>query len=152
MKIKFVLDDTIDDQCIVISSKTDNQYIHEIKQFIETIENHKLINQIEVSYREKKLFIDINEILFFQSFGRDIYAHTIDKQYRIGYKLYELEDLFSNQFIRVSKSAIVNINKVYGLEKSLTINEISFKDCHKALSISRNYYKIFKDKLKEKRK
>ena len=70
-----------------------------------------------------------------------------------GYKLYQLEELLPNAFLRISKSAIVNLNQVYSITRNLTASSlVEFMHSHKRVYVSRNYYKMLVERLAEKRK
>ncbi|WP_409201083.1 LytTR family DNA-binding domain-containing protein [Methanobrevibacter sp. DSM 116169] len=65
-------------------------------------------------------------------------------------KLYELENILDNSFIRISKSSIVNINKINYIAPSFKgIMFISLKNGLKD-NISRNYLPEFKIRLRLK--
>lgn len=53
--------------------------------------------------------------------------------------------------MRISKSAIVNIKRIYALTTSFRTCVIAFKNTHKQVYVSRSYYKPLKDRLEEKR-
>ncbi len=66
----------------------------------------------------------------------------------VHHKLYELEELLPRAFIRISKSAILNSSKVYSIARNLTASSrVEFFGSHKAVFVSRNYYKLLKDKI-----
>jgi DNA-binding LytR/AlgR family response regulator len=66
--------------------------------------------------------------------------------------LYELEELLPGFFMRISKSAILNTNQVYAINRNLAASSvIEFRNTHKQVYVSRNYYKPLKNKLEEKR-
>ena len=68
------------------------------------------------------------------------------------YKLYELEDLLPNNFIRVSKSAIVNVSHIFSIDRNVTSSScIKFNGTYKNVYVSRRYYKDLKNKLNEMR-
>lgn len=53
--------------------------------------------------------IHYSKILYFEAFGHDIFLRTIDKEYKIKEKLYEIETiLYEKNFIRINKSQIIN--------------------------------------------
>ena len=84
--------------------------------------------------------------------GNAIQVHTRDDIYQTRYKLYELEELLPGQFMRVSKSAIMNTSHVYSITKNLSSSSVvQFRDTHKQVYVSRMYYKPLKCKLEEKR-
>ena len=62
--------------------------------------------------------INIEEIMYFYSDGNYNFCKTKNKEYRVKNKLYEI-DKMSNNFLRISKGCIININQV----KSFDIGE-----------------------------
>lgn len=70
----------------------------------------------------------------------------------IKYRLYELEEILPKYFVRVSKSTILNVNQVYSIDKNITSSSIiKFSKSYKQVYVSRNYYKILKQRLEERR-
>lgn len=67
-------------------------------------------------------------------------------------KLYELGEHLPIYFCRVSKSTIANARAVYSLDKSFSgTSRISFYQTHKEVHVSRHYYHLLKEKLREVR-
>lgn len=109
--------------------------------------------QIAFYKNNVEYYICLSKILFFETEEMGISAHTNDDAYQVKYKLYELEGILMNNFMRVSKSTIVNIDYIYSIERNLTSSSIvEFQDTHKKVYVSRYYYKPLKSKLLEKRR
>lgn len=95
----------------------------------------------------------MEEILFFETESKLVYAHTRDNVLETEYKLYELEELLPGFFMRISKSAIVNLNHIYSIARNLTSSSVvEFAQSHKQVYVSRNYYKALVERLAEKRR
>lgn len=62
--------------------------------------------------------IKVEDIMYFYSDGNYNFCKTNNKEYRVKYKLYEI-DKVSNDFVRISKGCIINIKQV----KSFDIGE-----------------------------
>ena len=62
--------------------------------------------------------IKVEDIMYFYSGGNYNFCKTNNKEYRVKYKLYEI-DKVSNDFVRISKGCIINIKQV----KSFDIGE-----------------------------
>ncbi len=78
--------------------------------------------------------------------------HTTKDIYKTRQKLYELEELLPRDFIRVSKSTIVNTLKISAIKKNITgASEISFLSSTKKAFASRNYIKALIEIMDEKR-
>lgn len=96
--------------------------------------------------------METEKILFFETEGTQVLAHTETELFETHKKLYELEEVLGGSFLRISKSAIVNLNRIYAIQRSLTASsEIAFQGTHKRIYVSRAYYKALKEKLEEKR-
>ena len=95
---------------------------------------------------EVEYFLSLNEILFFETGGGCIRAHTSTDDFEAKYKLYELEEKLPSYFLRISKSTILNTRKVYSITKNLTgASKVEFQDTYKTVYCSRNYYKALKE-------
>ncbi len=151
MKINIVIDHELSEDSITIHCRQPSETIQQIQNYITNL--HSTPDTLIVYEKERELYLKVEDIIFFQSEGRSNFAHTTSGAYVIKQKLYELEELLSDQFIRISKSAIINIGKIHGISHGFTMfGEIEFEGTHKQVSISRSYYKDFKIQFKEKRK
>ena len=64
-------------------------------------------------YKDRsEYFVDVSEILFFETDGEKIYGHTREEAYEVRQKLYELEEILPIAFCRISKSTIVNAKQI----------------------------------------
>lgn len=147
MKIKIEIDDSKDEEIIIRCKKIDKNIEHIQKLLIETSNSKK--NEL-IFYKDNiEYFLDINKILFFETDDNLVTAHTAKDTFQTKYKLYELEDILPNNFMRVSKSSILNINHVYSINRNITSSSIvEFHNTHKQVYVSRMYYKILKEKMK----
>lgn len=110
------------------------------------------LNQIIFYKGDTEYYMNLNDILFFQTESSVIYAHTATDAYETKYKLYELEEILPASFIRISKSAIVNSSLIYSIQRNLAASSvISFNNTHKEVYVSRAYYKMLKNKMEERR-
>ena len=109
-------------------------------------------NQFLLYKGDTEYYLNVNDIIFFETEGNAVMAHTRDDVYETRRKLYELEELLGGRFQRISKSAIVNVDKVYSIKRNVTSSSaIEFQGTHKQIYVSRAYYKILREKLEEKR-
>jgi len=150
MKIKIEVDKDINEDEIIIKCNNLDNNIIAIKKFINNIDAN---NQQFIFYKEdKEYYFPLNNILFFETSSKNIDAHTNDDIYQIKYKLYELENILPNNFIRVSKSTILNINHIYSINHNITSSStVEFHKSYKQVYVSRFYYKELKERLKERR-
>jgi len=150
MKIKIEIDDGLAEEEIVIRCKSLNEDVISIQKRITDAVNSRM--QLEVTKGEKEYYITIDEILFFETDSNSVVVHTANQIYETKYRLYELEDLLPGNFIRVSKSTILNSARVRAIHKNITgASEVEFTGTTKTVFVSRNYLKLLLEKLEEKR-
>lgn len=151
MKIRIEVDENIQEDEIIIRCANLNDEVQNIQQIIKDTLSKK--NRI-IFYKENtQFYISLDEILFFETEEASISAHTVNNVYEVKYKLYELEEILPNNFMRISKSTILNVNCIYSITKNLTASSlVEFKNTHKKVYVSRYYYKPLKIKLLEMRR
>ena len=140
----------IETEIKIYTNKRDNK-IEKIIDSIKSIEDKK---EIKINgYIDRELFIlnlsNINK--FYTEFGIS-YAQIEDISYRLKEKLYMLEDMIKEtSFIRISKSEIINVDKIKKIDLSLrgTIC-ITFKDGSNAYTSRRFVKRVKEFLLKEK--
>lgn len=91
------------------------------------------------------VFLELHAILYIASDKSNIYIYTENYKYISILKLYEYLDQ-SNNFIRISKSVIINKNKIRDIKPSMNMK---FKVLiHETwLEVNRSYYYGFKDEM-----
>ena len=143
MKIRIEVDENIQDDEVIIRCANLNEDIQNLQGAIKDALSKK--NRIIFYKDNTQFYISLDEILFFETEETSISAHTLNNVYEVKYKLYELEGILPNNFMRVSKSTILNVNLT---SSSL----VEFKNTHKKVYVSRYYYKPLKIKLSEMRR
>lgn len=106
--------------------------------------------QLTLSHRGRQVRVAIATILFCEAAGHQVTVHTADQLYTTREPLYQLAERLPDQFIRASKSAILNRDQVASLTRSLTGNLVKFQQSHKQLYVSRRYYGDVKRALERK--
>lgn len=140
MKVRLEIDDTLKEDEIVISTK---KYTDEIKLLIESSKSKP---KIQFFKQDTEYYLDLDSILFFESDNGKVFAHTTNDMFSTVQKLYELEKILPNHFIRISKSTILNIQKIYSLSHSVSSHLVTFQNSHKQVYVSRMYYKLLKER------
>ena len=108
--------------------------------------------ELPLSIGDDEYFVPIKDILFFETSGGRVYAHTRERMYLAPYKLFEIEDMMGASFLRISKSTVVNVMQIASLHRELTgSGEIRFKRSDKRTYFSRGYAKILKCRIEEMR-
>ncbi len=149
LKIKIEVDGSVQDEEVIIRCREINDSIQSLHQALLT----SLQKVTLVFYKgNAEYYLPVNSIYFFETGQNCIEAHTVNDMYQVKYKLYELEEMLPRSFVRISKSAIININHIYSIEKNLASSGcIRFYQTHKQVYVSRNYYKELKNRLNERR-
>lgn len=151
MKVRIEINENMDEDEVIIRCGELDESVRKVYDFVMDSakgSRHLMLYQGNVDY-----YIPMESILFFETSGNCIRAHTVDSVYETTYRLYELEELLPGYFMRVSKSAIINLNHIYSISRNLTSSsEIQLRNTHKQVFVSRHYYKSLKLRLEEKRK
>ncbi|MBS4749875.1 LytTR family transcriptional regulator [Carnobacteriaceae bacterium zg-ZUI78] len=150
MRVIIELDELLQDIEVIIKAPAFDERLANLQRAIEMSAKRSLNF---VFYKENsEYYIPISDILFFETQGNVVCAHTERDTYTIKLKLYEIESSMPIEFVRISKSTIVNTKKIYALDKSFSgTSTISFYKTHKQVHVSRHYYKTLKDRLNETR-
>ena len=133
VKVKLELDPDQQETEITIHAKSLTPEVERIYHQLQTDSEHP--DQIEGMMDNTSYYLSINNILFFETDAKQVMAHTTRNAYFVKYKLYELENLLSGQFMRVSISNC----------------QIKFHDSYKTVYVSRRYYRDLNERLKERR-
>lgn len=151
MKIRIELENGVAESEFIIRCSELTEEITKIQKIVsELIAEKKQM----IFYKDNtEYYISLDNVLFFETEENLIYAHTLNEVYQVKYKLYELEEILPSNFVRVSKSTILNINDIYSITRNLTSSSlVEFKNTYKKVYVSRSYYKVLKLKLLEKRR
>lgn len=148
MKVRIELDPQMDEPEMIIRAPRLTEDIARLQQLILEQKMTPL-----TFYKDRsEYFVDVSEILFFETDGEKIYGHTREEAYEVRQKLYELEEILPIAFCRISKSTIVNTKQIYSIEKSFSgTSTVNFYQTHKQVHVSRHYYQLLKERLKEMR-
>jgi len=150
MKIKIEVDNNlIEDEVIIRCSKVDNN-IQKIQTAISDITSQD--KQMCFLKDGKEYYFPLDTILFFETNSNQIDSHTENDVFQVKYRLYELEQNLPTNFVRVSKSTILNVAKVYSVDRNIVSSSIvQFYNSHKKVYVSRYYYKQLQEQLERRR-
>ena len=148
MKVRIELDPQMDEPEMIIRAPRLTEDVARLQQLILEQKMTPL-----TFYKDRsEYFVDVSEILFFETAGEKSYGHTKEEAYEVRQKLYELEEILPIAFCRISKSTIVNTKQIYSIEKSFSgTSTVNFYQTHKQVHVSRHYYQLLKERLKEMR-
>lgn len=149
MKIRIeTVNDLEEDEVLIRCGRVDDT-IQRIHQYI--MEQSSSGTKITFYKQNKEFYFPLDDVLFFETSGEHIYAHTADDSYLIKYRLYELEKILPRSFARAAKSTIVNVMQVYSITRNLTSSSlIQFNNSYKQVYVSRYYYQELRQRINER--
>lgn len=125
---------------VLIKCKQVDERINRLKAHIELFDN-KIHAKGENDYR----MVNAMEILYFESVDERVFLYTEEAVMEVKQRLYELEEILSEKdFIRISKSQIVNINKIKALKPEINRTILATMCNGEQLYVSRKYVKEFR--------
>lgn len=128
---------------VIIKCRQVDHEVMKLKSHIELFE-HKLSAKKE----NELYFVNSSDVLYFESVDNRTFLYTQDDVMEIKQRLYELESILSDKdFVRISKSQIVNINKIQSLKPELNRTILATMCNDEQLSISRKYVKTIRNIL-----
>lgn len=149
MKIRIELIPDLEEEEVVIRCQELNDTVKHVQDAITELTK---VKQALVLYRnDAEYYVSVENILFFETEENGMMAHTRNHTYQTKYRLYELEEMLPNYFVRVSKSSIANAKEIYSLKKNVmsTTSIAAFRETCKQVYVSRHYTKLLREKLFE---
>lgn len=130
---------------VIIRGDVTSQEVVSLLQFLNKRNSGKLL----LFKEEEQYIVDTDEIVYVEVTGNKVYAYTKQDTYEAKQKLYEIKALLSSRsFAQINKSVIVNINCVKSIQAEFSGNyRIKLKCRKESLTISRKYFKEFKDHI-----
>ena len=119
-----------------------------IQEAIKILEDEGIQNIITAQSAGKVFLIDPQTIEVIRTEGRELVLYNKSKErYLLSKPLYELERLLGNDFIRISKSAIISLRCIHHAEASFNGTMEVVKKNGIEEVITRSYKKQFKERL-----
>lgn len=126
-----------------------NKMTETVSEIISMLEKESINSLTLIGTKEKKTyFIKPEEISLVRTEGREVICYDKHKnRYLLDKPLYELERILNIDFVRISKSAIVNIRQINHVEAGFNgTMELVMKNGVTDY-ISRSFRKSFKERL-----
>lgn len=124
--------------------------VYRVTHELEKVINRLRINNETLSGQQNgSLYkILVNDIYYIESVEHKTFVYTKNQVYEIREKLYQLEEKYQRfNLVRISKSVIVNIDKIESIAAALNARfEIKLVNEEK-LMVSRSYVKELKSRL-----
>jgi len=147
VKLRIEISDDCTEDEVIIRCSSVNETVQKLQAYVQSLAAPKL-----TFYKgNQEFYLALEEILFFETEGEQVYAHTGNDAFRVRHRLYELETMLSRPFVRVAKGTIVNTARIYAIHRNLTAaSQIQFVGTHKHVYVSRHYYKTLKERMQER--
>lgn len=143
MKIVINVDHDMKDTEISISC---SRLTPEIEKMISMIRMYDL--QMTGKKDGEVYLLNVTEIIYIDTADKRTFFYTEDAVYESSLKLYELEEqLVQSDFIRVSKSCIINMRHILSLKAEANRRIKLTMDNQEQLMISRQYAEKVKERL-----
>lgn len=120
---------------VVIKCRQIDDEIMRLKYHIEMFDK-----KLQAKKDNEWCFVKLFDVLYFESVDNRTFLYTEDDVMEVKQRLYELEIILSDKdFIRISKSQIININKVKSLRPEINRTILATMCNGEQLFISRKY-------------
>lgn len=141
MKVKTIIDKTKEEEVIICA--------HEKTKLVSEIETLVYENSTQlIGYSDGVIRpLTLNEIYSFNVIDNKIYARLEKDVFRLNQRLYVIESLVDENFIKINQSCIINIKKIKKFDASFAgtlgvIMKNGYKDY-----VSRRQLKVVKERM-----
>ena len=119
----------------------------EIQEIISFVKSRQ--GQLTAARDGKRFEVPVVDLFYAESVDERLFLYTAADSYEIRMKLYELEDLLKDRnFLRISKSMIVNLMKITSVRPALNGRFSAVLKNGEEIIISRKYVPALKQILK----
>ncbi len=124
-----------------------NELTDNVTKAISILESEDSSDMVAVKKGSDIALLEMEEIFMFRVEDKQVKVYTENKEYLIKKPLYQVEDTLSGDFVRISKTTIVNLKKIERVAPSL--KGMMFIELKNGLkdNISRKYLPDFKKAL-----
>ncbi len=128
---------------VIIECCAINEHVSRLKKHIELFDS-----RLQGKAENEICMVNVSDVLYFETVDGRMFLYTDEKVMEIKHRLYELETILPGQdFIRISKSQIVNISKIKTLKPELNRTILATMCNGEKIYVSRKYVKQFKELL-----
>ncbi len=143
MKIKVFIDKEHDEE-IHVFARERTELIDKIEKLVKG-EGQIVAKRDRVSYN-----IELSDVVCFTSDDNKVFAHAGKEMFEVDEKIYELEESLPDNFLKINKSCIANIDKIKSFDATITGTlTVNFKNGCRDY-VSRRRMKQVKERLMKK--
>ena len=122
-------------------------YNETVEQLMKKL-NQQFPSDSIAGYKDSDIhLLQVHEVYSIYSDQGKVYIQTDDDEFEAKNKLYELEERFGHQFIRINKATLVNIKKIISIQSKVLGNPQVVLVNETSIPVSRNYFKSLKEAL-----
>ena len=122
--------------------------VQRVADYVRTADRTVLCKKGDEEYE-----ILVSDIFYAESVDKRLFLYCEKEVYGSNYRLYELEEMLAGAgFVRVSKSVLLNVNKMTGM-KSLVNSKLEAKLSNgESVCVTRKYLKDIRNELQRRNK
>lgn len=141
MKFKTIIKEDVEEYVEIYAKKR--------TKLIDQIESLCSNDEIELIgyFEDESCLLNVNEVQRIYVENDKTYVSIEDKKYRIKYRLYQIEELLNDDFIKINQSCLININYIQKFKTSWggsLLVQLKNKDVD---YVSRRQTKVVKERL-----
>ncbi|SFO92564.1 LytTR family DNA-binding domain-containing protein [Salibacterium halotolerans] len=149
MKIQVEIDETLETKEVWIRS---NVWDKEVQQLLDRLQEEKRVYFAGMDKETRHIFRP-DDIIYLYTMDKTVMAKTKEGTFQMKERLYELEQqLPDSQFVRLSKSAIANLDELKQFEASFHGSLCVYFRSGEKEYVSRKYVNGIKEKIRWKGK
>ena len=142
MKFRTIIDKTLEEE-VIIHAKERTRIVEELESFIANVDTEL------IGYTENKRIVKLRpaDVHCFTVEDGKTYALTDKEKLQLRQRLYVLEDMLDESFVKINQSCIGNVSKIKCFDASLGgALMVSFKCGHRDY-VSRRQLKTVKERI-----
>lgn len=114
MKFRLIIDKSCEEEVVVYAHK-ESKLTDEIKRIAESDANEL------VGYVEREVYkIGLSEVCCFVAEENNVYAVTSKNKFKVKLRLYQIEEMLNDGFIKINQSCIANIKEIKKFDTSVS--------------------------------
>lgn len=146
MQLRMIKNNQIDTNTVTIEYKVLDENVERVAHFVKHMQEVR--EGFQAVLDGKICFLKIEDVLYIEAVDRKTFCYTLEQVYELEERLYELEERYKVwDYVRISKSFIVNLQRVKALKPDFGGRILATMDNGEKLYISRQYAGIIKEKL-----
>ncbi|WP_100401795.1 LytTR family DNA-binding domain-containing protein [Bacillus sp. FJAT-42315] len=143
MKIHLTINHALEETEIHIHAKEYNGQIEQLMKQLQAAQTTMIDGYLQQDIHMLK----ISDIYSIYAEGAKVFLQTEEQEFESKRKLYELEAQLAKDFVRVSKSTLVNINKIASIQMGKLGSTELLLENDVSIHVSRKYLKELKQQL-----